>query len=67
MKQTSSLDVLDKPKVKKEKILKRTRSANVNVLKRVPICTQSNHNIVAVQSKFDEIQCVCKMKYEMRE
>ena len=32
----------------------------------VPIFTQLNHNvIIGVQSKFDEIQCVCKIKQEM--
>ena len=50
---------------KRSLILERTRAAKVEVVKRVPIFTQANHHIiVAVQSKFDEIYYICKVKYE---
>ena len=52
---------------KKFLIFKKTRLTKVDMLKCVPIFTQSKHDVVlAVKSKFDEILCVCKMKYDTR-
>ena len=46
-------------------ILQRTRATKVDVVKHIPIFTQSKDNVVvAIQSKFGEIRCVFKMKHE---